>query len=338
MSRRIQVVAQVVGFVTIGTLALFGVLSLFNAANPAVAALGLRAPQVPQVIEPAIVNYQGMLYDDLGAPLSGAYTLTFRLYDDVMDPVTATLWAEEIGGVTVRDGYFSALLGETTPIDYADFAQPDTYIGIQVGGYDELMPRQRFATVPYAFYASRASGLTAPDGDPANAVTVDIYGNVRIPGSVNGDLDVKGDLGAYSLDVGSGSISGGSISGSSLDVGSGAISGGDISGSDISGDSLDVGSGAISGGDVSANDIDWSGDLEGFNVFEYTAMIPGLATVQMTSVSNSVCFLTRYNFTEIGSQGSRGDCEISDNSGTWQLEATLQNATQVICEAMCLRW
>jgi hypothetical protein len=146
MVKRLQVVAQVVGMVVIGLLIFSGVASLFNGTNPVMAALGLRAPQAPQApqaMEPSIVNYQGMLYDDLGAPLSGEYDLTFRLYDDPIAPVTETLWTESIPGVTVRDGRFSVLLGDTSPIDAGDFAQADTYIGIQVEAYDELVPRQR---------------------------------------------------------------------------------------------------------------------------------------------------------------------------------------------------
>jgi hypothetical protein len=203
MVKRLQVVAQVVGMVVIGLLIFSGVASLFNGTNPVMAALGLRAPQAPQApqaMEPSIVNYQGMLYDDLGAPLSGEYDLTFRLYDDPIAPVTETLWTESIPGVTVRDGRFSVLLGDTSPIDAGDFAQADTYIGIQVEAYDELVPRQRFVSVPYAFYATRASGLTAPDGDPLNAVTVDNDGKVGIGTATptqkldvdNGNLLVQG--------------------------------------------------------------------------------------------------------------------------------------------------
>jgi hypothetical protein len=181
-----------------------------------------------------------------------------------------------------------------------------------------------------------------------------------------------GSISGSSLDVGGGAISGGSISGSGLDVGSGAISGGAISGSDISGDSLNVGSGDISGGDISGDsidlgsgymyidsndinsdstlylnytsdadvrvggDFDWAGDLEGFDVFEYEA--EQVESVSMTSVSNSVCFLTRHRTQASGNYGALTDCEISNNSGTWRLSAFVNGALLVHCEAMCLRW
>ena len=53
-------------------------------------------------------------------------------------------------------------------------SQPSHFpiIGLTVDPYDEMRPRQRFASVPYAMQANkadqvdRASGLNAPDGDP----------------------------------------------------------------------------------------------------------------------------------------------------------------------------
>jgi hypothetical protein len=145
-------------------------------------ASGRAAPAAGDV--PSVMNYQGHLKDDSGVPLDGTYDMTFRIYSDVV--TTAALWEETHAGVTVREGYFNVLLGYSTPLLEDQFAAPERYIGVTVAPYEEMTPRQRFASVPYAFYAGqadRAFGLSAADGDPADAVVV----------SNDGTLGVKGD-------------------------------------------------------------------------------------------------------------------------------------------------
>ncbi|MCB0184749.1 MAG: hypothetical protein KDE31_10810, partial [Caldilineaceae bacterium] len=45
---------------------------------------------------------------------------------------------------------------------------------------DEMVPRQRFASAPYAMYADHAAALTAPNGNSDHAVHVDNNGQVGI--------------------------------------------------------------------------------------------------------------------------------------------------------------
>ncbi|RLC82685.1 MAG: hypothetical protein DRI79_14540, partial [Chloroflexi bacterium] len=167
--KKFQTFAQIVGFVTIGLLAVLGLLSLFNGGNLALAALGL-AQAAPQTTAPQVMNYQGILKDAAGDPLNGTYTITFRIYDSEIGGTA--LWEETHANVTVREGHFNVLLGYSTPLPDTLFSQPDRYIGVTVEPYTEMTPRQRIASVPYAFYADsafqaehtdRAYGLSAPD-------------------------------------------------------------------------------------------------------------------------------------------------------------------------------
>lgn len=194
--------AQVVGFVTIGLLALLGVLGLAKGSSPVLAAVGL-APAAPQAATvPEVMNYQGILKDADGNPLNGSYTMTFRIYDE---PEGGNNLCEEThANVTVRDGHFNVLLGYSVPLSAELFSSPDRYIGVTVDPYDEMYPRQRFATVPYAFHANRAFGLSAADGDPLDAVTVDDDGKVGIgttspsvPLHVRGGSDASLSGGGY---------------------------------------------------------------------------------------------------------------------------------------------
>ncbi|MCP4541742.1 MAG: tail fiber protein [Chloroflexi bacterium] len=188
---KVKAIAQVIGFVTIGLLAVYGALGVFNGGYPvqaSEASAPIKAPrQAPQsapmlassswgsATVPLVMNYQGNLKDTEGNPLSGYYTMTFRIYDDVIAPLTDTLWSETHVSVTVRGGHFSVLLGNNESISETLFNDPDRFVGVQVSGYDEMVPRQRFASVPYGMHANHATTATiAIDAiDAANAVNAD---------------------------------------------------------------------------------------------------------------------------------------------------------------------
>lgn len=119
----------------------------------------------PSVV-PGVINYQGTLRDLEGALLNGDYDLTFKIYDSLDG--TTPLWSEEHLGITVRSGYFSVLLGDNTPLTRADFANADRFIGVTIQPFDELVPRQRFSSVPYALLAEYAAD--AHDGVPVGGV------------------------------------------------------------------------------------------------------------------------------------------------------------------------
>jgi hypothetical protein len=106
--------------------------------------------------------------------------MTFRLYDRVSASLNEAVWVEQHDGVPVRDGQFSVLLGNNTPLPANAFFGPDMFIGVTVAPFDEMVPRQRFASVPYAVYADHASSLTRPDGAADQAVYVDPAGRVGI--------------------------------------------------------------------------------------------------------------------------------------------------------------
>jgi hypothetical protein len=97
---------------------------------------------------PNLVNYQGVLKDSGGNPLTGTYSITFSLYS-VSTGGTA-LWTETQGSVSVSNGLFSVLLGSVTPLTPSEFSGTDRWLGVTVGGDPEMTPRQRIASVPYA--------------------------------------------------------------------------------------------------------------------------------------------------------------------------------------------
>jgi hypothetical protein len=178
ITNKIKTLAQTVGFACVGLLALYGALAAFSGgyqAQAAVSASQASAPASRPVLlaastmdwggatVPLVLNYQGNLTDGEGNPLSGYYTMTFKIYDAPASVISATtLYTETHISVTVRTGRFSVLLGNDEPIPETLFNAPDRFIGVTVHPYDEMVPRQRFASAPYAMHAA--------DGVPAGAI------------------------------------------------------------------------------------------------------------------------------------------------------------------------
>jgi hypothetical protein len=97
-------------------------------------------------------------------PVSGSTMFVFTLYDAAT--AGATVWTET-QTITLDSGFFSAQLGETTPIPPATFATAaqtgkTLYLGIKVNADPELSPRQPLLSVPYALVASNAIGDITP--------------------------------------------------------------------------------------------------------------------------------------------------------------------------------
>ncbi|MCP4541741.1 MAG: tail fiber protein [Chloroflexi bacterium] len=196
--KRLKRVAETIGLACFVLLAVYGLLSIMK-GEPAwadwrsdgSAPVPAQAPQTAPMLAssswgsatvPLVMNYQGELKDVEGNPLSGYYTMTFRIYDDVIAPLSVTLWSETHVSVTVRAGNFSVLLGNNKSISETLFNDHDRFIGVQVSGYDEMVPRQRFASVPYAVHANHATTATAAiDADLLNGVPATV---LAPPGSV----------------------------------------------------------------------------------------------------------------------------------------------------------
>ena len=63
---------------------------------------------------PGQVNYQGLLLDDLGDPITGPVDMVFSLYADPSGG--SALWIEAHNDVDVLDGVYEVELGSFTPL------------------------------------------------------------------------------------------------------------------------------------------------------------------------------------------------------------------------------
>ncbi|MFT6146118.1 MAG: hypothetical protein ACJAZO_004569 [Myxococcota bacterium] len=147
---------------------------------------------------------QGRLLDGSGAPINGSHTLTFGLY--TAPTGSSPTWTES-DALTLEDGFYGTVLGDSTPLTATLLAPSALYLGVTVDGIGELGPRTRLMTVPYAAVASAvAPGTLAVDGLTVGGTTVvNSSGNIDAARIVNEPQQLGalpscsvGDVAAYS--------------------------------------------------------------------------------------------------------------------------------------------
>ncbi|HEY2516920.1 MAG TPA: collagen-like protein, partial [Polyangiaceae bacterium] len=146
-----------VGRVRRATGAVF-VLAALSAATSAMAAV------------PQLLTEQGQLLDSNGNPVAGDITIVFTVYDGP-NASANVLWAET-QTITLDDGYFSAILGETTTIPASVFDGNPKYLGVKINADPEMTPRQAILSVPYALVAGNVNGDITPTSVSINGTTV----------------------------------------------------------------------------------------------------------------------------------------------------------------------
>lgn len=104
---------------------------------------------------PQTINYQGRLTDAAGDPVPNVPILVkFTIWDAAA--AGAMLWNSGFQSVTPEDGLFTYPLGSMVNLPDNLFTDTIRYLGITIGADPELVPRERFRTVPYAYHALRA--------------------------------------------------------------------------------------------------------------------------------------------------------------------------------------
>jgi len=172
-------------FSTLRVLALGVLLFAFGAA-------GAAAPQT--------LGYQGHLADSGGNPITGDLSITFRLYD--VPSGGAALWSEVQPAVQVDGGNMAVELGKATPLPLSIWGK-QLYLGIQISGDTEMLPRPPLTAAPYALRAARTMKNTvvvSAEGTPVENGTALIAAVAGISGaSASQPVAVEIDAGTYDL-------------------------------------------------------------------------------------------------------------------------------------------
>ncbi|MCA9514139.1 MAG: hypothetical protein KC635_04295, partial [Myxococcales bacterium] len=134
----------------------------------ALALLGLGSPAAKAAV-PATLTHEGRLTTPGGDVIEGNVEMTFTLYDAAEDG--DVIWSET-HDVEVRGGYFAVSLGADVPFASAFAGAGNRWLGVTVGGDDEMRPRSPIGSVPYALMAQDVVGDIHPQSITVNGVPI----------------------------------------------------------------------------------------------------------------------------------------------------------------------
>lgn len=100
---------------------------------------------------PAKLTYEGRLYTVEGEVYTGQADITFRLYSEKEGGTP--IW-EESTTVEVRDGFFTAILGEVNSLP--DPLPTTLFLGVEVNSSGEMSPRLEITPAPYSMVSDTA--------------------------------------------------------------------------------------------------------------------------------------------------------------------------------------
>ncbi len=141
----------------------------------------LMAP-VSRADVPTLISYQGVLLDSEGDPVTTPINVTFTIYDSPSDGVT--IWQETQLVEFDESGRFDVSLGEIAPVTDDVFSDLVRWLGVQIEGDDELVPRTKIVSVAYAHRISTVDGATGGVISGDVAIQSDLF--------VNGDIAIAG--------------------------------------------------------------------------------------------------------------------------------------------------
>jgi microcystin-dependent protein len=176
---------------------------------------------------PTQLTYQGFLTDANGVPFGNTTpvnkTIIFRIYDALTGG--SLKWSSQ-QVITVDKGYFSALLGEGSPVGaepfsadlsgvFAGSTASDRYLELNADG-TTIAPRLRFLAAPYALLSKSATELLDPVTG-ANSLSI-ASGNLEVGGSLKvGSVTASGSISATANVTAGGNITAsGNLSGNSV--------------------------------------------------------------------------------------------------------------------------
>ncbi|THD02509.1 hypothetical protein B1810_14390 [Panacagrimonas perspica] len=160
-------------------------------------AFGLGAISVADAGVPLVIDERGRVVDDsTGKPLSGAHTLTFKLY---ATPTAGTALLTEAYPLTFQDGSFAVPLGSQSQ-NLVDILRGNAqvWLGVAVDADAEVEPRFLLGSVPYAILASDVQGAIHPGSIVVGGTTIiDATGKwVGLPTTLTGPTGAAGSAGA----------------------------------------------------------------------------------------------------------------------------------------------
>jgi len=128
---------------------------------------------------PRLILCQGRLTDTSGNPLPDGYkSVWFIIWNDSAASAPANeIWNSGPLKVTITGGLFSVLLGEMPQpaLTPALFTDTSRWLGITVGADQEITPRMRLVSVPYAMSAENAENARNAENALVARAVMDVH-------------------------------------------------------------------------------------------------------------------------------------------------------------------
>ena len=136
---------------------------------------------------PITINFQGFLKDSSGTAISANKSIVFSLY--TVASGGSSIW-NSTKTVTVTDGVYSTVLGDTTALTGLAF-DTQYYLGINVAGDGEMTPRQPLTSTAYAIKAKQLDvAYTLPTADGTNGQVLKTNGSGSATWQNSGGLSI----------------------------------------------------------------------------------------------------------------------------------------------------
>lgn len=171
-----------------------------------VLAMAVSVVYAQETSVPPLINYQGMLADANGNPMTATKKLTFNIYDA---PIGGSkIWGPQVfNTVPLINGRFNVILGTTDnngrKITDA-FGAKERYLGFTVDGNSEIVPRQQILSTPYAIQAENAvkanSALEAEHAAIADVAST-VQGSVLYINPNDGNVGIGTDTPGKKLEI-----------------------------------------------------------------------------------------------------------------------------------------
>ncbi|TXD35170.1 hypothetical protein FRC98_17010 [Lujinxingia vulgaris] len=119
---------------------------------------------------PTTLMQQGRLLTDDGAPMIGLIDMQFTIYS--AESGGEVLWQDQVEVQLDDSGFYSVALGDQgSPLDAAIFADGEAYIAVAIDGGEELSPRFKLHSVPFALNSAVAARAAVADQVLAGSIT-----------------------------------------------------------------------------------------------------------------------------------------------------------------------
>ena len=105
---------------------------------------------------PQLINYQGILLDGGGSPVTTTTSVLFAIWD--APAAGDSLWSETQSVTPDADGRFNVLLGSVSSIPDSALAVFVAYLSMKVDADPEMAPRTQLVSVAYAYRPGTVDG------------------------------------------------------------------------------------------------------------------------------------------------------------------------------------